>query len=165
MERTPGQGHLQNKAHHMPGSPVIDPELQRRLDIHPGQMAADPQPLAAGQAPHRHAGDLGRHPGRLWEHYQHYDGSRTVSDLKRWKLLLRVSIGIAAAVTIFWPCVPEERRDENCSGQQNFRDHSPALAPYLIILAQYNSLLSLDGVAQKMFTPVWVTCMYFMFGE
>lgn len=59
------------------------------------------------------------------------------NDLKRWKLLLRVSTGIAA-VTIFWPCVPEERRDENCSGQQNFRDHSGS--GYLIILAQYNSL-------------------------
>ena len=57
----------------------------------------------------------------LW-HYHHYYGSRT-EEVKRSKLLPRVSIG-NAAVTIFWPCVPEERRDENCSGQQNFRDHS-----------------------------------------
>ena len=61
-------------------------------------------------------------PGAALRHCHHYYGSRA-DDLKRWKLLPRVSIGIAA-VTIFWPCVPEERRDENCSGQQNFRDHS-----------------------------------------
>ena len=108
--------------HHVPGSPVIDPELQRGLDIHPGQVTAHPQPLAAGQPADRHTGDLGRDPGRLWGDYHHYYGSRT-HDLKRWTLLPRGSIG-NAAVTIFWPCVPEERRDENCSGQQNFRDHS-----------------------------------------
>ena len=149
--------------HHVPGSPVIDPELQRGLDIHPGQVTAHPQPLAAGQPAHRHTGDLGRDPGRLWGDYHHYYGSRT-HDLKRWTLLPRVSIG-NAAVTIFWPCVPEERRDENCSGQQNFRDHSPALAPYLIILAQYNSLFSLDGGGSKDVYTRSGTSMYIHFWE
>ena len=43
---------------------------------------------------------------------------------------------------------------------------TPALAPYLIILAQYNSLFSLDGGGSKdMFTPDRVFLCTYIFGE
>ena len=51
--------------HHVPGSPVIDPELQRGLDIHPGQVTRHPEPISVGQAAGRHSCDLWGHPGRL----------------------------------------------------------------------------------------------------
>ena len=95
------------RAHHMFCLFSIDKELQLRLDIHPGKMALNLQPLPAPQL-QGDSCDLWRYGGRLWQQSQLYS-------LLEFLSLLFSYLCITNILTVW----PQGTQNENCCCQQN----------------------------------------------